>query len=155
MRFACASSTGQAWAGRGMLRDQRISIVIMKSAAERAQYYRWMFFMANTLQLAYRAWFYADEPAGEACADAAKAQARARIEAAWERVADHLQANGPYLLGERLSAADFLLTMLMRWSRNMPRPTDSWPVLHDFARTMKARPAFRETYAREGLSDWT
>jgi glutathione S-transferase len=121
----------------------------------RAQYYRWMFFLANTLQPAYRAWFYADEPAGEACADAAKAQARARIEAAWQRVADHLQANGPYLLGARLSAADFMLTMLMRWSRNMPRPTDAWPVLHAFARTMKARPAFRETYAREGLSDWT
>jgi glutathione S-transferase len=124
-------------------------------SAARAQYYRWMFFMANTLQPAYRAWFYADEPAGEACADAAKVQARARIEAAWQMVADHLQAHGPYLLGESLSAADFMLTMLMRWSRNMPRPTDSWPVLHAFAQRMKARPAFRETYAREGLSDWT
>ena len=122
--------------------------------AERAQYYRWMFFMANTLQPAYRAWFYADEPAGEACADAAKAQARARIEAAWERVADHLQANGPYLLGARLSAADFMLTMLMRWSRNMPRPAHAWPVLEAHAKRMKALPSFRETYAREGLEEW-
>jgi glutathione S-transferase len=44
--------------------------------------------------------------------------------------------------------------MLMRWSRNMPRPVDSWPVLHAYAQRMKARPAFKETYAREGLTDW-
>lgn len=31
----------------------------------RAQYYRWMFFCANTLQPAYRDWFYPAEPAGE------------------------------------------------------------------------------------------
>jgi glutathione S-transferase len=48
-----------------------------------------------------------------------------------------------------------MLTMLMRWSRNMPRPVDDWPQLHDYARRMKDRPAFAETYRREGLADWT
>ena len=33
---------------------------------QRAQYYRWMFFMANTLQPAYRAWFYPTEPRARA-----------------------------------------------------------------------------------------
>jgi glutathione S-transferase len=122
---------------------------------QRAQYYRWMFFMANTLQPAYRAWFYATEPAGEGNAKPVKEQARRQLENAWQAVADHLQANGPYLLGEELSAADFLLTMLMRWSRNMPRPSDAWPVLKAFADRMKSRPAFKEVYAREGLADWT
>ncbi|MCR6661718.1 MAG: glutathione S-transferase family protein [Luteimonas sp.] len=121
----------------------------------RAQYYRWMFFCANTLQPAYRDWFYPAEPAGEGNIEAAKAQARAELEAAWQQVADHLDANGPYLLGEQRSAADFMLTMLMRWSRNMPRPADSWPVLQAHAARMKALPSFRETYAREGLTDWT
>lgn len=123
---------------------------------DRAQYYRWMFFMANTLQPAYRAWFYPDEPAGADHAQAVKERARQGIESAWARVADHLTGQGgPYLLGEHLSAADFLLTMLMRWSRNMPRPSDSWPALQAHAQRMKARPAFREMYARESLSDWT
>lgn len=120
----------------------------------RAQYYRWMLFMANTLQPAYRAWFYAPEIAGEENAEASREYARQKIEGAWQRVAEHLQDNGPYLLGEHLSAADFLLTMLMRWSRNMPRPSDSWPVLKAHADRMKARPAFKELYAREGLTDW-
>jgi glutathione S-transferase len=127
----------------------------LPATAQRAQYYRWMFFCANTLQPAYRAWFYADEPAGPAHTDAVKHHARLKIEGAWQQVADHLQANGPFLLGEDLSAADFMLTMMMRWSRNMPKPSDTWPVLQAHAQRMKARPAFKETYRREGLTDWT
>jgi len=121
----------------------------------RGDYYRWMCFCANTLMPAYRAWFYPHEPAGAAQAAAAKECAREAIEAAWAQVADHLERNGPYLLGAQRSAADFVLTMLMRWSRNMPKPTDTWPVLHAYAQRMKATPGFRETYAREGLVDWT
>jgi glutathione S-transferase len=122
---------------------------------ERAQYYRWMLFCANTLMPAYRGWFYSDEIAGAANNDATRHHARLKLEAAWQQVADHLHANGAYLLGEKRSAADFLLTMLMRWSRNMPQPTDSWPVLHAYAQRMKAMPSFKEVYAREGLTDWT
>lgn len=121
----------------------------------RAAYYQWMFFLANTLQPAYRAWFYPTEPAGEANVEATQRQAREHIEWAWDRVAAHLEAGGPYLLGEQMSVADFLTTMLMRWSRNMPKPVDRWPILAAYARRMKARPSFRETYAREGLTDWT
>ena len=121
----------------------------------RAAYYQWMFFLANTLQPAYRAWFYPTEPAGATNVEAGQTQSRARIEAAWDRVAAHLEAGGPYLLGQQMSIADFLTTMLMRWSRNMPKPVDRWPVLAAYARRMKARSSFRETYAREGLTDWT
>ncbi|MET0791468.1 MAG: glutathione S-transferase family protein [Polyangiaceae bacterium] len=120
----------------------------------RAQYYQWLFFLANTLQPAYRAWFYPTEPSGEANVESTKAHARMQIEAAWERVSIFLAANGPFLLGPKLSVADFLMTMLMRWSRNMPKPTDTWPVLREYAVTMKARPSFKEAYARQGLSDW-
>lgn len=121
---------------------------------QRAAYYRWMFFCAYTLMPAYRSWFYPDEPAGEANIEAAKAAARGVLEHAWQQVAEHLEAHGPYLLGAQCSAADFVLTMLMRWSRNMPRPSDDWPALKAFAARMKARPAFQETYRREGITDW-
>ncbi|WP_315389783.1 glutathione S-transferase family protein [uncultured Stenotrophomonas sp.] len=122
---------------------------------ERGQAYRWMFWCANTLQPAYRAWFYANEPAGEANTEATRTMARQQLEAAWQQMAGHLESNGPYVLGERLSVVDFMLVMLMRWSRNMPRPSDSWPVLKAFAEAMKARPAFAEVYRREGITDWT
>jgi glutathione S-transferase len=120
----------------------------------RAAYYQWMFFSANTLQPAFRGWFFPTEPAGEANSDAAKAQSRARIEAAWARADAHLAAHGPHLLGDKLSASDFMLTMLMRWSRNMPKPATTWPALQRLAATMKARPSFKELYVREGLTEW-
>ena len=122
---------------------------------ERAAYYRWMLFCAYTLMPAYRRWFYPHEPAGEGQVAAVQARALEEIVAAWEQVDAHLAANGPYLLGERLSAADFVLTMLMRWSRNMPRPSDRWPALAAHASRMKALPSFAEVYRREGLTDWT
>lgn len=123
-------------------------------SAERGEYYRWMFWCANTLMPAYRAWFYPQEPAGPGNEAAVQAQARIRIEAAWDRVDAHLRARGPYLLGARMSAVDFMLTILMRWSRNMPRPSDEWTVLRAYARRMKDRPSFAETYRREGITDW-
>ena len=122
---------------------------------DRARYYQWMFFCANTLQPAYRAWFYPDEPAGAAHVEAAKDQARQVIENAWGRVDSHLAKQGPYLLGAKLCVVDFMLTMLMRWSRNMPKPAHTWPALAAHAALMKQRPSFKEVYAREGLTDWT
>jgi glutathione S-transferase len=121
----------------------------------RAAYYQWMFFLANTLQPAFRAWFYATEPAGEAHVDAVKDKARGRIEGAFAQLDGHLAAHGPYLLGDKPSTPDFMLAMLMRWSRNMPKPATAWPALARLAAAMKARPSFKEVYAREGLTDWT
>ncbi len=121
----------------------------------RAAYYRWTLFCANTLQPAYRSWFYRDEPAGATYGEANKQHARQQIEAAWEIVDAHLAAHGPYLLGEQASAADFMLVMLMRWSRNMPKPADAWPAVRRCATLMKQRASFAEVYRREGLTDWT
>ncbi|WP_414492466.1 glutathione S-transferase family protein [Stenotrophomonas maltophilia] len=121
---------------------------------QRADAYRWMFWCANTLQPAYRAWFYPNEVAGEANVEASREMARQRLEAAWQHVATHLQSQGPYLLGATPCVVDYMLVMLMRWSRNMPKPSDTWPVLKAHATSMKARPAFAEVYRREGITDW-
>lgn len=123
-------------------------------SAERGEAYRWMFWCANTLQPAYRAWFYADEMAGPDAADATREMARTKLEAALQRLSDHLQAGGPYLLGAQLSVVDLMLVMLLRWSRNMPVPSDTWPALKAYADRIKARPAFIEVYRREGITDW-
>lgn len=125
-----------------------------QGSLERARYYQWVLHLANTVQPPFRTWFYPSEPAGEANAELSKEVARQRIEAAWERIDAHLAVHGPYLLGEKISAADFLLTMLMRWSRNMPKPATEWPALRALAERMKARPSFAKLYAAEGLTEW-
>jgi glutathione S-transferase len=93
--------------------------------------------------------------AGVANVGAARGEARPRIEAAWDRIESHLLSAGPMMCGERLSAVDFFATMLMRWSRNMPRPATSWPAIASYVARMKSRPTFRELYAREGLTEWS
>lgn len=134
---------------------------------QRAEYLQWMFNLTATLQAPLRLWWYPQDlrsdgaGAGEPQSDdeAVRRGAQARIEAACARLDAHLGAQsaagrGPYLLGARLSAADFYLTMLMRWSRKLPRPAHDWPHLGDLARRMKARPSFTELYRREGLEEW-
>lgn len=125
-----------------------------QDAPERAAYHQWMFHLANAVQPLFRIWWYPHEVAGPENAELARACVLPRIEAAWQRLDDHLAANGPYLLGDSPSAADFYLVMLLRWSRGMPRPGDAWPHLGALARAMKARPSFAELYAREGLTEW-
>ncbi|MFZ2506966.1 MAG: glutathione S-transferase family protein [Steroidobacteraceae bacterium] len=124
------------------------------ASPERGLYLSWMFHLSNTLQAAYRDWFYPDQLAGPVCVEAVKAGARARIESCFDRIAAQLGSGGPGLVGDRIGAVDFLATMLMRWSRNMPKPATESAVLANYVRGMKARPSFKTLYAREGLSDW-
>jgi glutathione S-transferase len=120
----------------------------------RRPYYQWMLHLANAVQPLFRQWWYPGEVAGEANAEAVHAHVRPRIEAAWDRLDAHLAVHGPYLLGAQLSAADFYLVMLMRWSRNMPKPATDWPHLQALAQRLKARPSFARLYESEGLSEW-
>ncbi|WP_279303990.1 glutathione S-transferase family protein [Cognatiluteimonas telluris] len=123
-------------------------------SALRPQYTQWMFHLANAVQPLFRLWWYPQEAAGAAQADAVLAHTAPRIEAAWSRIDAQLAARGPYLLGEEVSTPDFYLTMLMRWSRAMPRPATDWPALAQLAQAMRARPSFRTLYQREGLEEW-
>jgi glutathione S-transferase len=120
----------------------------------RAGYLQWMFNLANMLQPLFRQWWYPQEPAGDANAEAVREHCAARIAAQWDRIDSHLAAHGPHLLGDTLSVADFYLVMLMRWSRNMPRPATEWPHLRSLAQRLKQRPSFAQLYEREGLTEW-
>jgi glutathione S-transferase len=122
--------------------------------AQRAAYLSWLFFLSNTLQTAYHNWFYPDQPAGHDAVESVKASARRRIETSLERVDRQIAKSGAYLLGDRASAADFVTTMLMRWSRNMPKPATEWPAIADYVKRMKSRPTFKVLYEREGLTEW-
>jgi glutathione S-transferase len=120
---------------------------------ERMDYLQWMLFFANTVQPAYRAWFYPHEPAGETYIELVKAQAQPRIEGIWSRLDAHL-SNRDYFAGSKLTAVDFLATMLLRWSRNMPKPATEWPNIHGYVRRMRALPSYVKTLQVEKLNDW-
>jgi glutathione S-transferase len=123
-------------------------------APDRAAYLQWMIIFANTLMPAFRLFYYADEGAGPENAEATKAQAILRIEKVFTRVDALLSDGRPYLLGEKLRAADFLLGMLARWSRNLPRTALDWPHLKAYVERMRAMPSYVETHNREKLQGW-
>jgi len=126
----------------------------LAGSPQRSPYLQWMFHLANTLQPAFRDWFYAERLANPFVVAGVKDVARERLEAAWDRIDAQLRSGGPCLVGDRVWAVDFLATMLMRWSRNMPRPATGWPAIASYVARMKARPSFKELYAREGLTEW-
>ncbi len=123
-------------------------------SAKRGELLQWMFHLANTLQPPFRLWWYPSEAAGEDHAEAGKATAEARIHAVFANLDAHLAKNGPYLLGESASVADFMLVMLMRWSRNRPKTALDYPALAKLAALMKARPSWKALYESEGLTEW-
>jgi len=137
-------------------RHPQAGLAPAETSPGRIAWYQWIVYLANTLQPAFRSWFYpgdvSDDPATQAILLPAT---RRKIESAWTRIDMHLAAHGPYLLGAEFSAADLMLIMLMRWSRNMPRPATEWPALRQYAARLKDRPSWKRLYALEGLTDWT
>ena len=127
-----------------------------ESSASRAAWYQLIVYLANTLQPAFRLWFYPADISDQADMRAIlKAATCRKIESVWARIDAHLLAHGPYLLGAEFSAADLILIMLMRWSRNMPRPATEGTALHQYAARLKARPSWQKLYALEGLTEWS
>ena len=136
-------------------RHPQAALAPAETSPGRIAWYQWIVYFANTLQPAFRSWFYpgdvSDDPETQAILIPAT---RRKIESAWTRIDMHLAVQGPYLLGAEFSAADLMLIMLLRWSRNMPKPATEWPALRQYAARMKDRPSWKQLYALEGLTDW-
>ncbi|MBB5360398.1 glutathione S-transferase [Rhodanobacter sp. ANJX3] len=115
---------------------------------------QWIVYLSNTLMSTYRLWFYPAELGSSEHDPAIRAALQKKIESVWDRLETHLKNHGPYLLGAEFSGADLLLAMLMRWSRNMPRPVSEWPALSRLADLIRARQSWQKLYAIEGLSGW-
>ena len=123
----------------------------MVGTKERAEFYKWMMHLTNTPQVEYRAWFYPHEHVSdEAAAPSVKQAAGERLNRMFDVISEQL-GDKPWLLGDRFSAADLFLFMLIRWSRFMPRPARTIPNLNALAERVAARPAVQETFRVEGI----
>jgi glutathione S-transferase len=120
----------------------------------RAKWLETMVYLANGLLPPMRDWFYADKDGDPVHAEGIRALVRKRMEDAWTRLNAEFGDERQFMVDGRLSTADFLATMIMRWSRNMPKPATSWPRLNAYVQRMRARPAFIELYRREQLTEW-
>ncbi len=121
---------------------------------ERAQFYKWLMWLSNTLQAEMPLYFYserwADGPEGAA---QVKKHAEAHIAAMVDQLeGEFARHGGPWFLGERFCALDPYVLMLCRWTRGMARPARTLPMLGAYLQRMLARPAVQRAYANEGLA---
>ena len=123
-------------------------------SAQRLSWYQWIVYLSNALGASYRNWFYPPDLGAAEHPAPVRAALQARIEAGWTLLEARLSAGGPYLLGDEFSAADLLLIMYLRWSRNMPRTALEWPALRRFATLLRARASWQRLCDIEQLSEW-
>jgi glutathione S-transferase len=121
--------------------------------AERAQFYKWLIHLTNTVQATLLHYFYPERLADDAAAAAViKGHAEGQIGAMFDRIEAALAAGGPYLLGARFSAADLYLLMVARWTRGMKSPARNRPATGRLLERLIERPAVQRAFATEGLA---
>jgi len=119
----------------------------------RAHFYKWMVYLTNTVQSEMIVYFYPDRWGGDgACAATVKRNAEAHLGSMFDVIEQNLVESGPYLLGQRFTAADLLLLMLARWSRGFERPARVRPRLGRLLERLATRPAIKRAFAGEDIA---
>ena len=124
---------------------------------ERAQFYKWLVWLTNTLQAALILYFYPERWVVEGNAAGAaevKAQAQRKISGLLDQLDGELARHGgPWLLGESYSALDPYAMMLCRWTRGFSSaPARSRVHLGPYLQRVLARPAVLRVFAAEQLA---
>lgn len=145
---------------------------------ERAQLYKWLMYLTNTLQAELSTYFYPHRLGGESAKGIVQANAEMRAGAMLDIIEKHFadsvnnstektaieklgtQVVSPaivapaapqWILGADYSIADAYLMMLCRWTRGFAHPARVRPHLHCFLVQMMARPAVSHVFAQEEL----
>lgn len=127
------------------------------ASSERAQAYKWLIWLTNTLQPALLAYFYPErwvKDGNTAAAAEVQAAAEARVVALLDQVEAQLASQGgPWLLGADYSVVDAMAFMLCRWTRGFAsRPARDFTQIGAYLQRMLARPALQRMFATEALA---
>jgi glutathione S-transferase len=114
--------------------------------SDRAQFYRWLVFMTNTLQTALLRDFYPERYGSTGVRETAVAEAHGVFD-----LLERELAGREWLVGERRTAADLFLFMLTRWGRHLePAPWDRPSLRAHFLRT-SALPGVQRMLEQQAL----
>lgn len=125
---------------------------------QRAQFYKWLIYLTNTLQAEILTYNYSMRLTNDAsAAEMVKRHAELRIGAMLDLIENALAENaavnsGSYLLGADYTAVDAYLLMLARWTRNLTHPARARPHFGLYLDRLAARPAVRRAFSAEGLA---
>jgi glutathione S-transferase len=120
---------------------------------ERGPYCQWMAFLTNTLQEANLLHFYSDRYTTRADQAAGiKEKAGEQIDAIWTNLDQSLGRKGPYLLGDRFSAADLYLQMLYSWYEPLDKLAARCPNVKRCADLVVQRPAVKRMLQQNDMA---
>ena len=124
-------------------------------SGERAQFYKRLMWLTNTLQAGLLLYFYPERwlDAGNAVGAAQiKAHAEAKIGDMLLQIDAELDGHGKdWLLGDRYSVLDPYALVLCRWTRGFARPARSLTRLGPYLQRVLARPAVQRVFSSEKL----
>jgi glutathione S-transferase len=111
---------------------------------ERAEAYRWLLFLTNTLQPGFLRFFYPERYGSD------RAREAATLADYFDWIDGELEGRA-WLVGDERTAADLFLFMLSRWARRLERPAWERPNLRaHWLRTLEL-PGVRRMVAEQGL----
>jgi len=126
-------------------------------SAARAQFYKWLMWLTNTLQATLVVYFYPERWMDEGNAAGVaelKSHAEAKIGGMLDQLDTELARHGqPWFGGADYSALDAYVFTLCRWTRNFSSPpARSRPHLGPYLQRMLERPAVQRVIANEELA---
>jgi glutathione S-transferase len=122
--------------------------------AERAHFYKWLFWLSNTLQATLMHYFYPERMVDEGNADGAaqvKAHAEQKVGTCLEQIDVQLASHGSeWLLGGAHSAVDVFAFMLCSWTMGFSSKTArDYPHIKPYLHRVVARPAVQRALQAE------
>lgn len=125
---------------------------------ERAQFYKWLVWMTNTMQATLMHYFYPErlvDADNEAAAAQVRAHAQAQVDRCLRQIDAQLASHGQdWFLGETYSAVDAYALMLCRWTRGFKgsEPARRYPHIGPYLQRMLARRAVQQAFEKEGIT---
>jgi glutathione S-transferase len=118
---------------------------------ERASFYKWMMFLTNSIQPDVLIYYYTERYSTEPDNVAGVKQAAKERLQDWFDIINNTMGDGPYLLGDQVSAADVYLLMVSRWSFFIDRAPKTLSHVGPLLERMLERPAVRKAIDIEGI----
>ena len=119
----------------------------------RVPYTQWLLHISNSVQPYYFMFYYPERHTADPNAhEAIKTQATTMIGEAWARIDAALARNGPYLAGDRFSAADLPVMMLTGWKLACSDVLEKNKNIRRLVELVSARPAIQRVLQKNAAA---